>query len=85
MTRMYKDVGQGTGNEQGMKYQKLEKDQNSGRRGSATEPLGPNSEIGRKLRQYYDELISEDIPDRFSQLLNQLQQKEQPEPTAKED
>jgi len=81
---MYKDAGQGTGNEQRMTYQKLEKGRN-GKRGSVADPLGPNSEIGRKLRQYYDELIVEDIPDRFSQLLSQLEQKEQPGSTAKED
>ena len=34
--------------------------------------LGANSEIGRKLRQYYDGLIVEDVPDRFTQLLQQL-------------
>jgi len=82
---MYKDAGQGTGNEQRMTYQKFEKGRNSGKRGSVADPLGPNSEIGRKLRQYYDELIAEDIPDRFSQLLSQLEQKEQPGSTAKED
>jgi hypothetical protein len=44
--------------------------------------LGPNSEIGRKLRQYYDEILSDDVPDRFAQLLNQL---EQTEPSPKKD
>ncbi|WP_309085129.1 NepR family anti-sigma factor [Chelativorans sp.] len=67
-----------------MTYQKMEKGRNGAKR-SAADPLGPNSEIGRKLRQYYDELIADDIPDRFSQLLNQLQQKEQPGSAAKED
>jgi len=38
--------------------------------------LGSNSEIGRKLKQYYDELVSDEIPDRFMQLLSQLEQKE---------
>ena len=45
-------------------------------------PLGPNSEIARKLKQYYDELVSDHVPDRFSQLLSQL---EQTEPAPKKD
>ena len=44
------------------------------------DPLGANSEIGRKLKQYYDDLVSDDVPDRFAQLLAQL---EQAEPTQK--
>jgi len=40
------------------------------------EPLGANSEIGRKLKQYYDELVSDEVPDRFAQLLSQLEQAE---------
>lgn len=39
--------------------------------------LGSNSEIGRKLRQYYDDLVSEDVPDRFANLLKQLEDREQ--------
>ena len=35
--------------------------------------LGPNSEIGRKLKQYYDELVSDDVPDRFADLLSKLE------------
>ncbi len=46
------------------------------------EPLGNNSEIGRKLKQYYDELVSDDVPDRFAQLLSQL---ERAEPVQKKD
>jgi hypothetical protein len=46
------------------------------RRKGSTDPLGANSEIGRKLKQYYDELLSDDVPDRFSQLLSQLEQAE---------
>ena len=45
-------------------------------------PLGPNSEIARKLKQYYDELVSDHVPDRFAQLLSQL---EQTEPAQKKD
>ena len=37
------------------------------------DPLGPNSEIGRKLKQYYEDIVSEDIPDRFSDLLSRLE------------
>lgn len=52
------------------------------RRLDGTEPFGPNSEIGRKLKQYYDELVSDEVPDRFAQLLSQL---EQTEPARKKD
>jgi Anti-sigma factor NepR len=51
--------------------------------------LGPNSEIGRKLRQYYDELVSDDVPDRFADLLSKLEHAQpkaladSPEPEAK--
>ncbi|WEX11782.1 NepR family anti-sigma factor [Chelativorans sp. AA-79] len=69
-----------------MTYQKLAKSRNGDKLGSGPDMLGPNSEIGRKLRQYYDELVSDEIPDRFSQLLNELQQEEQqPGSAAKED
>lgn len=54
----------------------------SQRRNGLAGPLGANSEIGRKLKQYYDELVSDDVPDRFAQLLNQL---EQAEPAQKKD
>lgn len=43
------------------------------RRVEAVDPLGPNSEIGRKLKQYYDDLVSDDVPDRFASLLAQLE------------
>lgn len=46
------------------------------------EPLGANSEIGRKLKQYYDELVSDEVPDRFAQLLSRL---EEAEPAQQED
>jgi hypothetical protein len=51
-------------------------------RDGSGESLGPNSEIGRKLKQYYDELVSDDVPDRFAQLLSQL---ERAEPAQKKD
>jgi hypothetical protein len=55
----------------------------AGQRGSGmSDPLGANSEIGRKLKQYYDELVSDDVPDRFAQLLSQL---ERAEPAQKKD
>ena len=44
--------------------------------GEAADPLGVNSEIGRKLRQYYNELVSDEVPDRFAQLLAQLERAE---------
>jgi hypothetical protein len=44
--------------------------------------LGVHAEIGRKLKQYYDELISHEVPDRFSQLLSKL---EKAEPAQKKD
>lgn len=47
------------------------------RTGHGADPLGPNSEIGRKLRQYYDELVSEEVPDKFADLLKQLETSEQ--------
>ncbi|MFC3752288.1 NepR family anti-sigma factor [Aquamicrobium ahrensii] len=40
------------------------------------DPLGANSEIGRKLKQYYDDLVHDEVPDRFAQLLSQLEQAE---------
>jgi len=42
-------------------------------RGSSPDPLGSNTEIGRKLKQYYDDLVSDEIPDRFASLLAQLE------------
>lgn len=34
------------------------------------------SHIGNKLKQYYDEIVSESVPDRFKMLLDQLEKKE---------
>ncbi|MBX3597484.1 MAG: hypothetical protein KF874_07935 [Rhizobiaceae bacterium] len=39
---------------------------------NAAASLGPNAEIGRKLKQYYESLIAEEVPDRFAQLLSRL-------------
>jgi hypothetical protein len=44
--------------------------------GNGADTLGTNSEIGRKLKQYYDGLVSEDVPDRFADLLKQLEERE---------
>jgi hypothetical protein len=52
------------------------------RRPATVDPLGPNSEIGRKLKQYYDDLVSDEVPDRFASLLAQL---EKAEPAPKKD
>ena len=32
------------------------------RDGARGDALGSNSEIGRKLKQYYDELVTEEVP-----------------------
>lgn len=48
------------------------------------DPLGVNSEIGRKLKQYYDELVGADIPDRFAELLQQLEEREGTPPAMNE-
>lgn len=47
-----------------------------GRRGASTDRLGSTSEIGRKLKEYYDGLVSSDVPDRFEDLLAQLEKAE---------
>jgi hypothetical protein len=47
------------------------------KKAATNELIGVNSEIGRKLRQYYDGIVSEQVPDRFAQLLAQLEQVEQ--------
>ena len=52
------------------------------RRPATADPLGANSEIGRKLKQYYDDLVSDEVPDRFASLLAQL---EKAEPAPKKD
>jgi len=43
------------------------------RGGQGAAALGANAEIGRKLKQYYDSLIVDEVPDRFAQLLSQLE------------
>jgi hypothetical protein len=46
------------------------------RKSTSADLLGPNSEIARKLKQYHDELLSLDVPDRFGELLGKLEQAE---------
>ena len=48
---------------------------NSSRNG-AGDPLGVNTQIARKLKEYYDGLVTPDIPDRFAELMKQLDQAE---------
>lgn len=43
---------------------------------AAKADLGVNSEIGRKLKRYYDDLLSDQVPDRFADLLSQLEKAE---------
>lgn len=38
--------------------------------------LGANSEIARKLNEYYKSLLSDEVPDHLTQLLLQLEQAE---------
>lgn len=45
----------------------------AGARPVGRDPLGVNTEIGRKLKQYYDELVSDEVPDRFAELLGKLE------------
>jgi hypothetical protein len=44
--------------------------------GNKPDGLGPTSEIGRKLKQYYDELVSDEVPDRIMDLLRKLETSE---------
>jgi hypothetical protein len=43
---------------------------------STVDLLGSNSEIARKLKQYHDELLSLEVPDRFAELLGKLEEAE---------
>lgn len=45
---------------------------------SSSDPLGANSEIARSLKRYYSSLVTEEVPDRFAQLLSQLDSAETP-------
>jgi hypothetical protein len=46
------------------------------------DPLGTNTEIGRKLKQFYDGIVSDQVPDRFMDLLSKL---EAADPARKKD
>jgi hypothetical protein len=52
------------------------------KRADGVEIFGANSEIARKLGQYYNELVSDEIPERFVELLMKL---ERVQPAAKKD
>lgn len=43
---------------------------------SSADLLGANNEIARKLEEYYRNLVSEEVPDRFTELLARLEQVE---------
>jgi hypothetical protein len=49
---------------------------------SSADLLGANSEIARKLKQYHDELLSLEVPDRFGDLLSKLEDAEKATPAA---
>jgi hypothetical protein len=49
---------------------------------SAVDLLGSNTEIARKLKQYHDELLSLEVPDRFADLLTRLEKAERAEEPA---
>ncbi|EKF18807.1 NepR family anti-sigma factor [Nitratireductor pacificus] len=68
-----------------MNYGKQSNRRAAGRRAGGDDPLGANSEIGRKLRQYYDDLVKEEIPDRFSDLLSQLETQDRAQSVGKKD
>ncbi|WP_051332694.1 NepR family anti-sigma factor [Cucumibacter marinus] len=44
--------------------------------GRQDDALGPNSAIGKKLRALYDDVMSEEVPDRFMDLLGRLEDAE---------
>ncbi len=48
----------------------------AGKANGKGEALGPNTEIGRKLKEYYDDLVSEQVPSRFTELLRELETRE---------
>lgn len=68
-----------------MKHEKSTAQRGKAKRQGHGDPLGSNSEIGRKLKQYYDDLVSDDVPDRFSELLSQLEEKERSSQSAGKD
>lgn len=71
------DVGSAWGQrEKRMKQQKTVDRRVGAGRGKPEDTLGSNSEIGRKLKQYYDGLITDQVPDRFMELLDKLEEQD---------
>ena len=63
----------------------MKKDSGNGPTGpNKSDGLGTNSEIGRKLKQYYDELVTDEVPDKFVDLLKQLEARESDSGSAKD-
>jgi hypothetical protein len=60
---------------------------NASGRGQGAPKLEPGAQkaLGRELRAMYDELIEEPVPDRFLQLLDQLEQSEKPAENKQDD
>lgn len=52
------------------------KDGNKSGLAGATLPTEIRGELGRQLRQVYGEMLAEPLPDKFSQLLNDLAKSE---------
>jgi hypothetical protein len=55
-----------------MKEKTIRQDRTPARRGRGDELLGPNSDIGRRLRALYGSIQDEVIPDKFIDLLEKL-------------
>ncbi len=78
-------MGSEAGKDKKMEHRKFETIRDARKRQNGTDPLGANSEIARKLKQYYDDIVSEKIPDRFTSLLSQLEEREGPSSTTEKD
>ena len=52
---------------------KREKKPDGAKVSGASHGLGDSSEIAKRLKDYYNDLVSEDVPRRFVDLLNQLE------------
>jgi len=46
------------------------------KRDGSADLLGPTSEIGRKLKEHYEDIVNQKVPDRFDDLLNLLERTE---------
>ena len=69
------DVGSRTGRMDSMTNERAGTGGKPVRQGK-NDPLGSNTEIARKLKQYYDDLVTEEVPDRFADLLSKLESAE---------